>query len=122
MEPPGLHRVECKPIRKERFPTVIFPRGDQFLGIPPLFWRRSWHFDIESTVLIAAHYSQPLEPILNLNQPFKHIATNDNLPLAAFSQRLQMRGIQADLLCQIGKELSIYNLSFVYFCMSIKFQ
>ena len=100
----------------------MFPRSDQFLGIPPLFRRRPWHFYIESPVLIVAHYGQLLEPMLDLNQPFKHIATNDNLPLAAFAQRLQMRGIQADLLCQVGKERSIYNLSFVHFYMSIKFQ
>ena len=36
MEPPGLHRVECKPIRKERFPTIIFLRSNQFLGPPTL--------------------------------------------------------------------------------------
>ena len=60
--------------------------------------------------------------MLNLNQPSKHIATNDNFPLTAFTQCFQMRGIQADLLRQIDKELSIYNLSFVHFYMSIKFQ
>ena len=55
--------------------------------------------------------------MLNLNQPLKHIATNDNLPLTAFSQRLQMRGIQTDLFRQIGKKLSIYNLSYAHFLM-----
>jgi len=60
--------------------------------------------------------------MLNLNQPFKQIATNNNLPLATFAQRLQMRSVQANLLRQIGKEPSIYGLSFVHFCMSIKFQ
>ena len=43
------------------------------------------------------------------------IAINCNLPLAAFFQRLQMRGIQPDLLRQIGKALSIYDCSFVHF-------
>lgn len=81
---------------------------------PPLFLCRPWYFDIESPVLIVAHYSQPLKPMLYLNQPFKHIATNNNLPLTAFSQRLQMRGIQTDLLRQIGKEFSVYDfLSFI---------
>ena len=92
------------------------PRSDQFLGIPPLFRHRPWHFDIESPILIVAHYSQPLKPMLNLNQSFKHIAINANLPLAAFAQRLQMRGIQADLLRQTGKELAVYNLSFISVC------
>ena len=89
MKPSGLHRVECKPICKERLTAVIFPCSNQFLGIPPpLFRRRPWHFDIESPVLIVTHYSQPFEPMLYLNQPFKHIATNDNLPLTTFTQRL----------------------------------
>ena len=83
---------------------------------PPLFRHRPWHFDIESLVLIVAHYSQPLEPMLNLNQPFQHIAINNNLPLTAFSQRLQIRGIQTDLLRQIGKEFSVYDLSFISVC------
>lgn len=77
---------------------------------------------MESPVLIVAHYGQSIKLMLNLNQPFKHIVTNDNLQLTAFAQRLQMLGIQADLLRQIGKELSVYDLSFVHLCMFIKFQ
>jgi len=38
--------------------------------------------NIESPVFIIAHCGQPLEPMLNLNQPFQHIAINNNLPMA----------------------------------------
>ena len=122
MEPPCLHRVECKPIRKECLPAVIFPRSNQLLGIAPLFRRRPRHLDIESPVLIVAHHGQSLELALNTNQPFQQIAANDNLPMLPFAQRLQMRGIQANLLRQIGKELSIYAHSFVHLFMLIKSQ
>jgi len=55
----------------KRITAVIFPRSDQFLAIFLLFRRRPWHFDIESRVLIVAHYGQLLKPMLNLHQPFK---------------------------------------------------
>ena len=122
MEPPCLHRVECKPVRKERLPAVIFPRSNQLLGIAPLFRRRARHLDIESPVLIVAHYGQALELALNTNQPFQQTAANDNLPMLPFAQHIQVRGIQANLLRQIGKEFSIYALSFVHLCMLIKSQ
>ena len=89
---------------------------------PPLFRRRPWYFDIESPVLIVAHYGQSLELVLNTNQPCEHIAANDNLPMLPFAQHLQMRGIQPNPFRQIGKEFSIYALSFVHLCMLIKSQ
>lgn len=98
------------------------PRSNKFLGIPPLFRRRPRHFDIETPILILAHYGQLLEPILNLNQPLQHIAAYDNLPMPSFAQRLQVRGIQANLLRQTGKELSIYDFPFIHFFILIKFQ
>ena len=120
MEPPRLQWVECKPIRKERLPAVIFPRSNQLPGIAPLFWRRPRHLDIESPVFIIAHHGQSFELTLNFNQPFQNIATNDNLPLAAFAQRLQMQSVQTKLLRQIGKKPSIYDLPLVYFCILIR--
>ena len=63
---------------------------------------------------------QSFELTLNFNQPFQNIATNDNLPLAAFAQRLQMQSVQTKLLRQIGKKPSIYDLPLVYFCILIR--
>ena len=116
MEPPRLHRVERKPVRKECLPAVIFPRSNQLLGIAPLFRRRARHLDIESPVLIVAHHGQALELALNTNQPSQQTAANDNLPMLPFAQHIQVRGIKPDRLRQIGKELSIYNLSFISVC------
>lgn len=96
------------------------PRSNQLPGIAPLFWRRPRHLDIESPVLIVAHHGQSFELTLNFNQPFQNIATNDNLPLAAFAQRLQMQSVQTKLLRQIGKKPSIYDLPLVYFCILIR--
>ena len=121
MEPPGLHRVECKPICKERLPVVIFLRSDQFLGIASLFRRWPGHLDIESPGLIVAHCSQPLEPMLYLNQPFKHIATNDNLPLAAFSQRLPGARYSGQPPSP-NRQRTIYAHSFIHLFRLIKSQ
>jgi len=118
MESPRLHRVKRKPVRKERLPTAVLARSNQLLGIASFFRHWPRYRDIEETsVSIVAHYSQPLEPMLNLNQSLKHIAINDNLQMLPFTQRLHVRGILACLLRQIGEEPSIYNLPFIHLCV-----
>ena len=71
---------------------------------------------------IPGTHRRPLQPAARTDVEFppavQDMAINCNLPLAAFFQRLQMRGIQPALLRQIGKEFSIYDRSFVHFLKS----
>lgn len=110
-----LHRVELSQSTKKTS-RLSYALEASNSSISPLFLCRSWQFDIETPILIVAHYGQPVEPMLYLNQPFKHNAINANLPSAAFAQRLKMRGVQTNLLRQIGKEVSINDLSFISVC------